>query len=263
MPNILIGSHVSMSSPNYLLGSLNEALSYGANTFMIYTGAPQNSIRTPLNKLKIEEFWKGLEQNKISLQNVIVHAPYIMNIGSGDSKKRNISKYILKNEIERTNAIKLKYLVIHPGNAIGITKEEAIKNIASTINEINKTNKCVVVCLETMSAKGNEIGGTFQEIKSIIELIDNKQLIGVCLDTCHIHDAEYDINDIDGILSEFDKMIGLKYLKVIHLNDSKNERGAKKDRHENIGYGHIGFKTLLKWVDDIRLANIPKILETP
>lgn len=263
MNDILLGSHVSMSKPDYLLGSLNEALSYGANTFMIYTGAPQNSIRTPLEQLKIEEFHEALKIHKIDIGNIVVHAPYIINIGTGDAKKWHVSLNTLNNEVYRTKMIGCRLLVLHPGNAIGIKPQEAINNIAKAINEINKSNKDVIICLETMSGKGSEIGRTFNEIKQIIDLINNKHLIGVCLDTCHISDAGYDDSNIEQLLNEFDKTISLKYLKVIHLNDSKNEIGARKDRHENIGYGHVGFNTLLKYVYDDRLSRIPKILETP
>jgi deoxyribonuclease-4 len=263
MGNIFIGSHVSMAKPDYLLGSLNEALSYCANAFMIYTGAPQNSIRTSLDQLKIEEFKQELKLNDININNVIVHAPYIINIGSGDKIKWHISLQTLKTEVYRTHMIGCKYLVLHPGNAINIPRHESINNIAKAINEINQTNKDVVICLETMSGKGNEIGKTFQEIADIIKLINNKHLIGVCLDTCHINDAGYDGSKIDDVLNEFDKIISLKYLKVIHLNDSKNKIGSNKDRHENIGYGHIGFNTFVKYVHDKRLEHIPKILETP
>lgn len=263
MNAILLGSHVSMSKPNYLLGSLSEALQYGANAFMIYTGAPQNSIRTPLQNLKINEFRKELTLNKIDIDHVIVHAPYIINLANCDPKKWHISLNILKTEVNRTKAIGCKYLVLHPGNAIGISIQEGITSIAKAINEINKINKDVVICLETMSGKGNEIGRTFDEIKSLINKINDKHLIGVCLDTCHINDAGYDVNKIDNLLKDFDHIISLKYLKVIHLNDSKNKIGTKKDRHENIGYGCIGFEKLLKFVYDKRLMHIPKILETP
>ncbi|MDR2823152.1 MAG: deoxyribonuclease IV [Mycoplasmataceae bacterium] len=263
MPEILIGSHVSMSKPDYLLGSAQTALSYGANVFMIYTGAPQNSIRTPLGELKIEQFQKYLHEHNIDLRNVIVHAPYVMNLGSGDPKKHAISLQTLKNEVHRTCTIGAKYLVVHPGNAIEIPREQAIINIAKAINAINKINKNVVICLETMSGKGTEIGKTFEELANIIKLIDNKSFIGICLDTCHINDAGYSDKDIEKTLMDFERIIGLKYLKVIHLNDSKNPQGSSKDRHENIGYGTIGFETLLKWVHDPRLISIPKILETP
>lgn len=263
MRQILIGSHVSMSKPDYLLGSLQEALSYNANTFMIYTGAPQNSIRTSLELLKVDDFQKSLKQHNIDINNIVVHAPYIINIGSSDKRKWHISLQTLKTEVYRTHKIGCKLLVLHPGNAVGIDKKEAIINIADAINSVNETNKDVVICLETMSGKGSEIGSNLSEIRQIINLVKNKKLLGVCLDTCHMHDAGYDVSNINNILEEFDKAIGLNYLKVIHLNDSKNKIGAKKDRHENIGYGDIGFETLNKWVHHSKLINIPKILETP
>jgi deoxyribonuclease-4 len=263
MSDILLGSHVSMSKPDYLLGSAQIATSYGANTFMIYTGAPQNSIRTPLTQLRIDEFKSYLKDQHIDIKNIVVHAPYIVNIGTSDKRKHAISVQTLKTEVYRTYEIGCRLLVLHPGNAIDISKDEAIKNIADGINRINQSNKGVIICLETMSGKGNEIGRTFEELANIINLVNDKQLIGVCLDTCHINDAGYDGADIDKVLSDFDKTIGLKYLKVIHLNDSKNKIGTNKDRHENIGYGTIGFDTLLKYVYDKRLESIPKILETP
>jgi deoxyribonuclease-4 len=263
MQKILLGSHVSMSKPDYLLGSARSAIGFKANTFMFYTGAPQNSIRTPLNRLRIPEFHQYLKEHDINIGNLVIHAPYIINIGSNENQKHAIATQILKTEVYRTKEIGCSYLVLHPGNAIGISKEKAIQNIAKAINEINQINKDVIICLETMSGKGSEIGRTFEELKQIINLIKNKHLIGVCLDTCHINDAGYDDKDIDQVLEGFDRIIGLHYLKVIHLNDSKNKKGANKDRHENIGYGTIGFETLLKYVHDQRLIDIPKILETP
>jgi deoxyribonuclease-4 len=263
MSDILLGSHVSMSKPDYLLGSAQIAASYGANTFMIYTGAPQNSIRTPLNQLKIDEFKSYLKDQHINIKSVVVHAPYIVNLGTSDKRKHAISVQTLKTEIYRTYEIGCELLVLHPGNAIGISTDEAIRNIADGINKINRSNKGVVICLETMSGKGNEIGRTFEELAAIIDLVNDKHLIGICLDTCHINDAGYEDANIERVLNDFDKSIGLKYLKVIHLNDSKNKVGSNKDRHENIGYGTIGFDTLLKYVYDKRLDGIPKILETP
>jgi deoxyribonuclease-4 len=246
MSDILLGSHVSMSKPGYLIDSLEEALSYGSNTFMIYTGAPQNSIRAALSLLHIEEFHKGLKEHNIDINNLVVHAPYIVNIGTSDARRNAISVQTLKTEIYRTHAIGCRYLVLHPGNATNNTREEAIINIAHSINKINKDNSHVVICLETMSGKCSEIGRTLEEIAAIIKNVEKKHLIGVCVDTCHINDAGYDDADIDKFLNSFDKLIGLKYLKVIHLNDSKNACNTHKDRHENIGYGTIGFDNLFK-----------------
>jgi deoxyribonuclease-4 len=263
MTKILLGSHVSMAKPDYLLASAQSAVGFGANTFMIYTGAPQNSVRAPLDQLKIKEFHQYLNEHEIKLTDLVVHAPYIINLATNDPYKHAGAVQILQNEIYRTTVIGCQYLVLHPGSAGSLTKTQGIANIARAINTINLTNRQVIICLETMAGKHGEIGGTFDELSQIINLINDKQLIGVCLDTCHINDAGYDNHDIDTVLHEFDKKIGLKYLKVIHLNDSKNTKGTNKDRHENIGYGTIGFQTLLKYTHDQRLVNIPKILETP
>ena len=262
---LLIGSHVSMSAPDYLVGSLNEALSYKANAFMIYTGAPQNSKRVELSKLKIDEFKVKLKENNIAIENVIVHAPYIINLASVNPYKRKIAIDVLKNEIIRTNAIGCKYLVLHPGNAVDCDIDTGINNIANSINEIldSLSDNSVVICLETMSGKGTEVGRNFDQLAKIISLINKKENIGVCLDTCHINDAGYDLTHFDSILDEFDKKIGLDYLHVIHLNDSNNQMNSHKDRHANIGNGTIGFDLLCAIAHNKRIESIPKILETP
>ena len=262
---LLIGSHVSMSAPDYLVGSLNEALSYKANAFMIYTGAPQNSKRVELSKLKIDEFKVKLKENNIAIENVIVHAPYIINLASLNPYKHKIAIDVLKNEIIRTNAIGCKYLVLHPGNAVDCDIDTGINNIANSINEIldSLSDNSVVICLETMSGKGTEVGRNFDQLAKIISLINKKENIGVCLDTCHINDAGYDLTQFDSILDEFDQKIGLDYLHVIHLNDSNNQMNSHKDRHANIGNGTIGFDLLCAIAHNKRIESIPKILETP
>ena len=262
---LLIGSHVSMSAPDYLVGSLNEALSYKANAFMIYTGAPQNSKRVELSKLKIDEFKVKLKENNIAIENVIVHAPYILNLASVNPYKHKIAIDVLKNEIIRTNAIGCKYLVLHPGNAVDCDIDTGINNIANSINEIldSLSDNSVVICLETMSGKGTEVGRNFDQLAKIISLINKKENIGVCLDTCHINDAGYDLTHFDSILDEFDQKIGLDYLHVIHLNDSNNQMNSHKDRHANIGNGTIGFDLLCAIAHNKRIESIPKILETP
>lgn len=262
---LLIGSHVSMSAPDYLVGSLNEALSYKANAFMIYTGAPQNSKRVELSKLKIDEFKIKLKENNIAIENVIVHAPYIINLASVNPYKHKIAIDVLKNEIIRTNAIGCKYLVLHPGNAVDCDINTGINNIANSINEIldSLSDNSVVICLETMSGKGTEVGRNFDQLAKIISLINKKENIGVCLDTCHINDAGYDLTHFDSILDEFDQKIGLDYLHVIHLNDSNNQMNSHKDRHANIGNGTIGFDLLCAIAHNKRVESIPKILETP
>lgn len=263
MSDILLGCHIGMHAPDYLVDSVHEAISYGCNCFMIYTGAPQSSVRVDLSKLRINEYLEILKQNNIDSKNVIIHAPYIINLGSNNPVKKNIGKSVLAKEIYRTDKIGSKYLVLHPGFATDCSRQEAISNIANSINELLTKNNNVVICLETMAGKGSEIGKDFNELHSIIELINKKDQIGVCFDTCHVNDSGIDISKIDEVLNQFDKVIGLKYLKVIHLNDSINDIGAHKDRHENIGYGKIGFNTLYKWTINPKLVKIPKILETP
>lgn len=263
--NPLIGSHVSMKAPDYLLGSINEAISYKANCLMIYTGSPQSTNRVNINDLKIKEFQEIAKNNNICLDNVIVHAQYIINLANNDQIKHNFAIDFLATEVKRCMQIGVKYLVLHPGSATNCSIQEGIKNIADAINKIfKKVGKTdIVICLETMSGKGNEIGRNFDELKNIIHLVNYKNNIGVCLDTCHINDSGYDVANFDAVINEFNQTIGLDKLKVIHLNDSKNIKGAAKDRHENLGYGTIGFDNLLKVVFHPQLVNIPKILETP
>ncbi len=266
MSKIIIGSHVSMSAPNMLVGSVKEALSYNANTFMFYTGAPQNSARKPVTELKVEEARKLMEENNIDINNVVVHAPYIINIANAkDEGIYELSKKVLKDEINRTAYIGCRYLVLHPGSHLGLGIEVGLSRIIDALNEVLKDdNSEVMVLLETMAGKGNEMGSTFEQIAYIIEHVERKEKIGVCFDTCHTHDSGYDlITDFDLILEEFDNIVGLNNLKVIHVNDSKNIRGASKDRHENIGKGYIGLDTLKRIVNHEKLENVIKILETP
>ena len=261
---MIIGSHVGMSAPNYLLGSVKEAISYQANTFMFYTGAPQNTIRTPLNNLKIEEAKALLKENHMDIENVIVHAPYLINLANcEDEEKYQLSIRLLKTEIERTLAIGCKYLVLHPGSALKADRQLAIQHIANALNQLFNDYPTIQILLEKMAGKGSEVGITFQEIKNIIDLIEKKECIGVCLDTCHIHDGGYDLSQTNELLSEFDQIIGLNYLKVCHINDSKNLKGAHKDRHANIGLGMIGFHHLMHFIYHPLLADKIFILETP
>lgn len=262
--DILIGSHVSMNSPKFFLGSVEMAIENNENTFMFYTGAPQNSIRTPLDKCKIEEGLSLIEKSNIKLDKVVVHAPYLINLGNIDPIKNELSRIFLLSEINRTSAFHVKYIVLHPGLHVNNGVEVGLNSIVESLNDVfSKDNSDVIVCLETMAGKGSELGKTFEELAYIIKNVDKNEKLGVCLDTCHINDAGYDINDVDGVLNEFDRIIGLSRLKVVHLNDSKNIKGSHKDRHENIGFGTIGFETLRRWATNKRLKDIPKILETP
>lgn len=261
-----IGSHVSNNGFRMLQGSVEEALSYGANCMMVYLGAPQNTFRKPLRDMRINEALELCRENNISPDDIIVHAPYIVNLAQSDNQKFDFAISFLANELMMTAMIGAKYMVLHPGAHVGMGSDYGISRIAMGINTIlsDTINYGTVILIETMAGKGTECGRTFEEVASLISKIHNKSRIGVCLDTCHIHDGGYDIvKNYEEVIKEFDRIIGLEYLKVIHLNDSKNVCGAHKDRHENIGFGHIGFDTLMKFVNDERFKDIPKILETP
>lgn len=257
---MIIGSHVGFNKKEQLLGSVKEALSYNATTFMFYTGAPQNTTRLPIDDNLTKQAFNLMEKNNINPQNVIIHAPYIINLAN--EKNFDFSISFLKQEIKRVEQLGFDKIVLHPGSHVGIGTEQAIDNIAYCLNQsLEKTN--VKILLETMAGKGTEVGITFEEIKKIIDKTQNKNNIGVCLDTCHINDAGYDLNNFDKILNQFDKIIGLDKLLCIHVNDSKNQIHSHKDRHENIGYGYIGFNNLINVVYNEKLKEIPKILETP
>ncbi len=259
-----IGSHVSMSGPDYILGSVNEALAYKANALMLYTGAPQNSFRIPVERLKIEEGVSKWKESGCDVNDMIIHCPYIINLANTLKPETFESgKEVLRREIDRTMAIGARYMVLHPGSSLTGDLDESLKQVADGLNQILKEDDDVVICLETMSGKGSEVGRTFEQLKTIIDNVDLKDKMGVCLDTCHIHDAGYDLTDFDNVIKEFDEIIGLKSLYVVHVNDSKNIMGAHKDRHANIGYGEIGFETLDSIVHHPLLDNVPMILETP
>ncbi len=260
---LIIGSHVGFSKDKQLLGSLEEALSYGANTFMFYTGAPQNTARYPINDGLTLEALNVMKENHIDFSKVIVHAPYIINLANdSDPDKFKFSVNFLIQEVERCDTLGIKNMVLHPGSHVGLGIDTGIHNIIRGLNQILDKGECNIL-LETMAGKGTELGRTIEEIKMIIDGVNNKDRIGVCLDTCHLNDAGYDIADFDKYLDEFDKEIGLDKIKCIHINDSKNPLGSHKDRHENIGYGTIGFDNLIKVIYNERLSNIPRILETP
>ena len=261
---LIIGSHVGFNSKEQLLCSLEQALSYNANTFMFYTGAPQNTVRSKIDDKITKEAIEKMINNGMKLENIIVHAPYIINLANNkEDDKYNFSIRFLKEEIERCEQIGIKYLVLHPGSHVGVGVEVGLQNIIFALNEVNKKNDSVVILLETMAGKGTELGTNFDQLKTIIDGVIDKDKIGICMDTCHLNDAGFDISNFDSILDEFDKKIGLKYLHCIHINDSKNPIGAHKDRHENIGYGTLGFDNIINVIYNKRLSDIPKILETP
>jgi len=258
---LIIGSHVGFNGTNQLLGSVKEALSYGANTFMFYTGAPQNTKRNPIKKELTEEAYKLMKENNIDLSKVIIHAPYIVNLGNLENFDFSVN--FLKGELSRAYELGIKNIVLHPGASVSYTKEESIQSIIDGLNIILDNDMDVTICLETMAGKGTEIGININELKTIVDSVKFKNKIGICLDTCHLSDSGIDLTKFDEYLNEFDKEIGLNYIKCLHINDSKNEIGSHKDRHENIGLGKIGFNTIIKIIYDERFKHIPKILETP
>ncbi|CCI60922.1 deoxyribonuclease IV [Staphylococcus equorum] len=260
---MLLGSHVSMNGKKMLEGSAEEAYKLGESTFMIYTGAPQNTRRKPIEELNIEKGHEIMEQHGLS--NIVVHAPYIINIANTIKPHVfDLGVEFLQSEIERTQALGAKDIVLHPGSHVGEGADVGIKKIIEGLNEVLTNDNNVRIALETMAGKGSEIGRNFEEIARIIDGVNHNERLSVCFDTCHTHDAGYNVKeDFDGVLNEFDKIVGVDRIKVVHVNDSKNDIGAHKDRHENIGFGYIGFDALNYIVHHDTFKDVPKILETP
>ena len=260
---MIIGSHVSFGK-DQLLASAQTAVSFGANTFMFYTGAPQNTIRAELKRDITEKAWEYMKENNIDINNVICHAPYIINLANKEKiESWNFSISFLKNEIKRITEMGVNYIVVHPGNALKLDREEALSNIALALNYIIDEDTKPMILLETMAGKGSECGINIYELKSILNKVNLKDKVGICLDTCHLNDSGVDIAKFDEYLSVFDSEIGLDKVKCVHVNDSKNVIGSKKDRHANIGFGTIGFDNLLNVIYNPKLKDVPKILETP
>jgi deoxyribonuclease-4 len=258
---MIIGCHVNFTNEQ-MLGSVKQALSYGANAFMFYTGAPQNTIRKELDITLKNKAYELMEENNLKLENVICHAPYIINLANNTSEEKwQFSISFLKQELKRCQFLGVKYIVVHPGSAVGLDNDVALKNISDALNFIIEDDGPMIL-LETMAGKGTECGKTIEELKVIIDNLNSRN-IGICLDTCHLNDAGYEIGGFDDILNKVDSLIGLDKVHCIHLNDSKNILNSHKDRHENIGYGTIGFDKLLYVVNHPKLKNVPKILETP
>lgn len=258
-----IGSHVGMSGKKMLLGAAEEAASYGANTMMIYTGAPQNTRRKPIEELNIEAGAKALKEHGIS--DIVVHAPYIINLGNTTKPETfQLGVEFLAKEIERSAALGAYTIVLHPGAHVGAGAEAGLEKIVAGLNEVLTSDTPITIALETMAGKGTELGRSFEELAYIMEHTRHNEKLRVCFDTCHTHDAGYDlVNDFEGVMSEFDRLIGKKNISVFHVNDSKNIAGARKDRHENFGFGNIGFDALNRIVHHPDFKNVPKILETP
>ena len=264
MSDIKLGCHVGMAGKDMFLASAREAASYGANVFMLYTGAPQNTRRKEIFELNIDAGWEYAHEHGIN--EIVVHAPYIINLANTVKPETyELAVEFLEKEIVRTAAMKSRILVLHPGSHVNAGEQAGIAQIVKGLNTVlNQNDDDVFIALETMAGKGSEIGRTFEEIKAIYDGVNKKERLRVCFDTCHVNDAGYDlVHDYDGVFKHFDQVIGLDQIAVFHINDSLNPLGAHKDRHANIGQGTIGFETLHRLVHDPRFMEIPKILETP
>lgn len=259
-----IGSHVSFTKDTQLIGSINESISYNSNCFMIYTGAPQNTNRSDISKDITNKAHLLLKELKIDLNDVIVHAPYIVNLSNyKDERSRDFAISFLKQEIDRCEQLGLSNLVLHPGSHVGLGEEVGLKNTVDALNIILSKDSKVNILIETMSGKGTEIGYKIDHLKYIIDNVKYNDKIKICLDSCHLNDSGYDISNFDSILDEIDSKIGIDKIKCIHINDSKNNISDKKDRHSNIGFGTLGFNNIINIIYNKRLDNIPMILETP
>ena len=264
MSKIKLGCHVGMAGKEMCLASAKEAASYGANVFMLYTGAPQNTRRKDISELNIEAGWEYARQHGI--EEIVVHAPYIINLANTVKPETyELAVEFLEKEIIRTAAMRSRIMVLHPGSHVNAGVEAGIAQVIKGLNTVlNQNDDDVYIALETMAGKGSEVGRTFEELKAIYDGVDKKDRLRVCFDTCHVNDAGYDIvNHYDEVFEEFDKVIGLDQIAVFHINDSMNPLGAHKDRHANIDKGSIGYETLHRLVHDERFIDVPKILETP
>jgi len=260
---MILGCHVSMKAPDYVEGSVREALSYKADALMLYTGAPQNTVRIPVERLHVREAEQLMKEHGMAPERMIVHAPYLINLANPSPDAAAFSKRLLRSEMARTHALGAKYLILHPGAALKQTPEEGIRMLAENLNAIGNEVPDVLICLETMAGKGSEIGTSLEQLAQILSRLDHPERFGICFDTCHTNDAGYVLQDFDAVLDQFDRVIGLDRLKVIHLNDSLNVRGSHKDRHANLGLGTIGFDVLYKIASNPRTEKAAKILETP
>lgn len=262
---IYLGSHVSLKVPKYFLGSIEESISYGSNACMIYTGAPSNTRRVSMDHFRIEEAKALMAKYDFSMDRVIVHAPYLINLAN--TVKPETAEFgadFLSQELKRVHTLGAKTLVLHPGSHLKAGVNAGICSLQNGLNSVlDADDSDVCIALETMAGKGSEIGCTFEQLQQIIQGVHKKERIKICMDICHIHDAGYDLSNFDEVLEIFDKVLGLDKLAVLHINDSKNEKGAHKDRHANIDQGYIGYSILAKIVHHPKLEDITKILETP
>lgn len=255
-----IGCHLSVSGGYEKMGK--AALSIGASTFQFFTRNPRGgSFKRPTDS-DIEALNSILEENEFAP--IVAHAPYTLNPCGADESLRDYTKSVMAEDVKLLENVRGAYYNFHPGCHVSQGVEIGIEKTADTVNHISQFARNTVILIETMSGKGSEIGKTFEEIREIIDRCNNKEVVGVCLDTCHVHDGGYDIaSDPDRVLTEFDKVIGLKYLKAIHLNDSKNSLSAHKDRHEKIGDGYLGIEGITRIITHPVIASLPICLETP
>lgn len=254
-----IGCHLSISKGYENMG--NEALKINANTFQFFTRNPRGGKIKDLNENDINKLLSLMQENKFA--KILAHAPYTMNLCSDKEDIRDFAKNMMKEDLERMEYLPGNMYNFHPGSHVGQGTEKGIEYIVKALNEVLTENQTTTVLLETMAGKGTEIGRSFEELKKIMDKVYLKDKLGVCLDTCHINDAGYDVSNMDKVLEEFDKVIGLDYLKAIHLNDSMNEKGSHKDRHQKIGEGTIGIKNIEKIINNPILKKLPFYLETP
>ena len=255
-----IGCHLS-ASKGYL-AMAKQAVSIGANTFQFFTRNPRGGKAKEINEDDVKAFLEYSKEHGIN--RILAHAPYTLNACSTDSGIREFAKNTMADDLKRMEYTPGNYYNFHPGSHVGQGVEVGIDFIAEMLNEILTKDQTTIVLLETMSGKGSEVGRNFEELKAIIDKVKLKDKLGVCLDTCHIWDGGYDVvNNFDGVLNEFDKIIGLEKLKAIHLNDSKNDLASHKDRHEKIGEGKIGLDAISKIINNDRIKDLPFYLETP
>ena len=257
---IHIGNHLSCSKGFAAMG--RAALGLGGDTFAFFTRNPRGGAAKEIRAEDVSELLRILEENRFG--KLVAHAPYTMNVCAADPRVLEFSLQTLEDDLRRMEHLPGNYYNFHPGSHVGQGTEEGIAKIADALNRFVKPDQAVTVLLETMAGKGSEVGGRFEELAAILEKANCPERLGVCLDTCHVWDAGYDIaDDLDGVLAEFDRVIGLEKLCAVHLNDSKNERGSKKDRHEKLGEGRIGAEALRRFVRHPALQGKPFILETP
>lgn len=257
---LYLGAHLSVT--HGYLAMAKEASAMGANTFAFFTRNPRGGKAKDLDLKDMDLFNKYIKEHKFG--KLVAHAPYTLNPASATESTRDFAFMAMKDDIERLELLPGNYYNFHPGSHVKQGSKKAIELIAEVLNETLFEGMTTTVLLETMAGKGTEVGRSFEEIKAIIDKVHLKSKIGVCLDTCHISDSGYDlVNNFDGVLEEFDRVIGLEYLKALHINDSKNEMDSKKDRHEKIGEGYLGLDVFKNIVNHPYLKTLPMILETP